>query len=267
MRSGKIITFILVAVLVSSLVAKADDQPAVSIIDENNYNASDWICKADALSESKMFDKALEAYSRAIELDPNNVDAYNKRAEAYKDLKEYDKAIEEYNRIISLQPNSAENYSNRGAAYAFSTQYEKAIEDYDRSLELEQIWDTYFGKAMAFYRLEQYDKAVRDFSEAIVLKPEFATLYDLRGDAYANLKQYDKAIKDYDMSISIAPYYLKPYYSKVIAFSLNGKVQNACESLRTAFSKGWENFTRIKQSSDFNDFRESDCYTEFIAGR
>ena len=60
--------------------------------------------------------KAIEAYSHAIELNPNNV-AYCNRGAAYLKKGAYDQAIKDLNKAIELNPNDAKTYNNRGNAY------------------------------------------------------------------------------------------------------------------------------------------------------
>ena len=59
-------------------------------------------------------ERAIENYNKAIELDPNDADAYNNRGLAYYYLEEYERAIEDYNKAIELNPNYA--YNNRELA-------------------------------------------------------------------------------------------------------------------------------------------------------
>ena len=46
-----------------------------------------------------------------------NAEAYYNRGIAYGDKGEYDKAIEDYSKAIELNPEYAEAYNNRGNAY------------------------------------------------------------------------------------------------------------------------------------------------------
>jgi tetratricopeptide (TPR) repeat protein len=46
------------------------------------------------------FEKAIQDYNQAIELDPEYAHAFNNRGLAYADLKQFEKAIQDYNQAI-----------------------------------------------------------------------------------------------------------------------------------------------------------------------
>ena len=54
-----------------------------------------------------------EDFSKAIELNPNNVDAYTNRGTAYSDLGQYQKAIDNYNKAIELDPYNQTAINNK----------------------------------------------------------------------------------------------------------------------------------------------------------
>ena len=85
----------------------------------------------------RQIDRAIEAYSRAIELNPNYTDAYNNRGVSYSDKEEYGLAIKDFNTAIERCPNNTVFYSNRGATYSDMENYDRAIEDYNKAIELE----------------------------------------------------------------------------------------------------------------------------------
>jgi len=60
--------------------------------------------------------RAITDYTRAIELDPRNVLAYNNRGNAYLPLGKLEEAIRDYNRAIEIDPGTAAIYLNRGFA-------------------------------------------------------------------------------------------------------------------------------------------------------
>jgi tetratricopeptide (TPR) repeat protein len=63
------------------------------------------------------YKRAINDYTRAIELDPEDAMAYNNRGIAYADLGQYKQAIRDYDRAIELNPEYAAAYNNRGNAY------------------------------------------------------------------------------------------------------------------------------------------------------
>ena len=65
----------------------------------------------------EQMDQAIAAYSRAIELNPNNAAAYNNRGAAYWEKGELDRAFSDYNKAIELDPELANAYGSRGNAH------------------------------------------------------------------------------------------------------------------------------------------------------
>ena len=59
---------------------------------------------------------AIERYSHAISLNPNDVNAHNNRGAAYGKMGDFDRAIKDYTKAIELNPDFAEAYNNRGVA-------------------------------------------------------------------------------------------------------------------------------------------------------
>ncbi|MFC1901389.1 tetratricopeptide repeat protein [Chloroflexota bacterium] len=123
-----------------------------------------------ALNNSEEYEKALVAFNKAIELDPNLAMAYNNRGWAYIELGQHGQAIDDCNKAIELDPDLALAYSNRGLAYI---------------------------------RLGQYEQAVTDCSQAIELDPDLALAYSNRGLAYIELGQYEEAIADLDRAMEL----------------------------------------------------------------
>ena len=79
---------------------------------------------------------AIEHYSHAIELNPNNAPTYNNRGVAYRGKGDFDRAIEDYNKAIQLNTGYADAYNNRGVAYQSKDDFDRAIEDYNKAIDL-----------------------------------------------------------------------------------------------------------------------------------
>ena len=63
------------------------------------------------------YDRVLQDYTKAIDLNPDDANAYNNSGVAYHLKKEYESAIADYTQAIQLKPDYAIAYNNRGRAY------------------------------------------------------------------------------------------------------------------------------------------------------
>jgi serine/threonine protein kinase len=100
-------------------------------------DSKDLYRQGDKFYSQKKYDKAIEAYSKAIELNPNDFGLYNNRAVVYHATGEYEKAIADYAKAIELNPYHFSAYNNRGAVYEDIGNIEMAIADYRKAMELE----------------------------------------------------------------------------------------------------------------------------------
>ena len=101
--------------------------------------AGDLYSKGRDFYEDKRWKKAIDFFSRAIELDPVLSDAYLKRGKAYCEQEEpdYSLAISDFNEAIHLEPGSAKTYGERARAYYHLSRYARAIGDCNRSLRID----------------------------------------------------------------------------------------------------------------------------------
>ncbi|MCU0240162.1 MAG: tetratricopeptide repeat protein [Pyrinomonadaceae bacterium] len=95
------------------------------------------------------YDKSLPTLNKAVEMLPNNADAYFQRAIANRNTGNYDKAIADYTKSIQLNPKSANAYFNRGLMYFEDVQkFDLAIADFSKVIEMQpQNWDAFFYRA------------------------------------------------------------------------------------------------------------------------
>ena len=76
------------------------------------------------------YDRAIEAFTKAIELNPNYAVAYNNRGLVYNNIGEFDRAIADYTKAIELKPDFVEAYNHRDDAYDAKGDYDPAIVEY-----------------------------------------------------------------------------------------------------------------------------------------
>jgi len=233
-------------------------------------NASDY-SKKDLIELMEVIqieiDEAIQDYSKAIELNPENAETYYNRGKAkiflidYLNTKmylmvrkasNYDKkdsieikkvilvetneAIKDYTKAIELDPKYAISYNNRGNAKGLLRDYDEAIQDYTRAIELNpENVATYNNRGRAKIFLIDYHGAIQDYDKAIELDPKYAISYNNRGNAKRLLGDYDEAIQDYTKVIQLNPKYLDAYNNrgraKILLREYHGAIQDYSKAI------------------------------------
>jgi tetratricopeptide (TPR) repeat protein len=100
-------------------------------------SAQEWFDRGRFMGEIGNYHKAVEAFSRVIEMTPDSVHAYNNRGVAYSELGNFRLAIQDFNRAITLNPGEALFRFNRGIAFGKGEEYDLAIRDFKRVIEMD----------------------------------------------------------------------------------------------------------------------------------
>jgi tetratricopeptide (TPR) repeat protein len=91
------------------------------------------------------YDRAIEDFNGAIQIDSKYVPALKSRGWAYEDraslnndrdqaIEDYTRAIEDYTQAIGVEHQNAEHYYNRGYCYLAKDDYDRAIEDFTQAI-------------------------------------------------------------------------------------------------------------------------------------
>jgi tetratricopeptide (TPR) repeat protein len=83
-----------------------------------HWSAIAYTNRGAAFLEEKQYDKAIDDFSKTIELSPRNANAYLGRGFALANKKQFSRAIEDLNRAIDLNPKKADAYTIRGLVHA-----------------------------------------------------------------------------------------------------------------------------------------------------
>ncbi|CAB5204168.1 unnamed protein product [Rhizophagus irregularis] len=95
------------------------------------------------------YNEAVAYFTKANNIDPENIHNLNKRVIAYFVLQEYDKALLDIDKVIQLDPSNSLAYYNKGLTYYTMGNNENAIIAFKRCIELDS--DDNLSKMQLYY--------------------------------------------------------------------------------------------------------------------
>lgn len=113
-------------------------------------------------------------------------------------------AIDSYTRALELNPDDALALGNRVAAYVAADQDRLASADIEKLAALDATNPVlYRGRGVLAMRARQYDEAIAAFSRAIELAPDHDLSVLSRAEAYEKIGELDKALADIDEALRL----------------------------------------------------------------
>jgi superkiller protein 3 len=203
-------------------------------------SAEEYFTKGLNAQENGFNELAIEYYQKAINIDPNDADAYGNMGIAYAKLEDYREAIKCYQKVIAIDPNLAAAYGNMGSAYYYLKNYREAIRCFQKAITIDPN-DAMAYKSLgnAYYNLEDYREAIRCFQKAIDLDPNYVGAYVNMGNAYVNLQNYREAIRCFQKAIVIDPNYAMAYNNIGYAYTRLDNYDQAVTYFRKAARLGY----------------------------
>ena len=162
-------------------------------------DAASLVDRGLAFQQQGDIERAIQDYTRALELDPQYALAYYDRGTAYQQRRELGLAIADYSRAVALDPGHTDGFYNRGLAYLTSGQAELALADLTRVLASDP---RYLGalqsRGVVYHLLGSYQRAIADFNAALALQA--ADPWSLFGRGVAQQMAGDLAAGDADIA-------------------------------------------------------------------
>jgi tetratricopeptide (TPR) repeat protein len=181
--------------------------------------AEEWESLGDNYYNDNDFIHAVQSYSKAIQLAPENATYYAARGVAYREMKDYPTAFDDFGKAIEIADgNYSWVFQNRGIAYFELNQYQPAVQDFTQAVKLNKTrYFSYYMRGRIYLRLLAYEKAISDFQSAIEVNQEHAISYSYLGLAYSETQRWEESRNAYTQSLRIDPLNAAIYYYRAVA--------------------------------------------------
>lgn len=183
---------LVVALVCSVATVTAGDRPAAKTAFDKGVKAFD---------EAK-YQEALDAFEKAIELDPDFAEAYRERGFLYGMQRKNEAAYADVAKAMKLAPKDGANYLNRAMLHInLEKDYSKAIEDLDQAIKLDPKNPKSFNvRGYARMMLRKYKEAIPDLKEVVRLNPKFGNgnPHQHLGDCLSSVGEYEEALQNYE---------------------------------------------------------------------
>jgi tetratricopeptide (TPR) repeat protein len=155
------------------------------------------LVRGNALINKRDYDHAIEAFTAAIQIDPDYVQLYNLRGLANERKGQDDLAMADYNLAIQKRPSYGVPYNNRGTIHLRRNAMQSARDDFNLSIKYApKFLLGYTNRARVRTLTKDYDGALADFAEAEKIDPNATQIAGHRCVTYGLMGRFDDALAD-----------------------------------------------------------------------
>jgi tetratricopeptide (TPR) repeat protein len=210
-------------------------------------DSASWTQRGDDLYLQARYGDAVDAYNKALEIDPYYSIAWNKRGNALTQLGYYEEAIRNYDKAIELDPYYGQAWDNKGHALFRVGLFNESLNAYNRAIAINpNDLHAMVNKGMNLQKLGRNDEARTVYEDVgriadkeIRRNPNDAKydadLWSNKGDALFHLGQFPEALSAYNRSLEINPKNPDVNRSRTLLIeAMNGEDGNRSPALEEA---------------------------------
>ena len=254
---------------------------------------------AIALNEQERKEESILHLREALRLKPNYADAYNNLGAVYRKKGQIQKAAKCYLEAIRLRPDISQPYNNLGlllqhegklkeAIYYFRHALNKnpdfvaaennlksaraALEDFNEAVAQIQSQinrspedaELYLKLGDLYKEHVELDDALKQYQKALLIRPEFLPVLNKLAIVHAMKGEYDKAIDLLEQLLKRQPDNTEVYYFIAGIYARNNKVDDSIAWLKKAIAKGYNNWDRLVNDSNFDNIKETSLFKDMV---
>lgn len=213
--------------------------------------------KFEATKMQEWVDSARQSCTKATSLNADAPTSHSCLGTIFSGTGQYERAIDEFQRALELDATNDVLYIGLANAYERANQVEQAEQTFRRAIALRpHYWGGYHYLGVYYFRHSSFDNALRMFQQVVQLVPDSFRGYANLGGVYLAQGKHADAIQAFQKSLAIRPNY--PAASNLgTAYFFQGQYPQSAASYRQALQINasdyvvWGNLAAaLKWSSD-----------------
>ena len=216
------------AVELADLYQAISGHPAATGADGQSLAALELMDTGYSFGEIGHFDEALDAYSRALVIDPDSAWGWGRKGRTLRILKRYDEALTCFDRALALDPRYAWAANQRGIVLAQQGDRAAARRAYEMAAQLRpnDPWPWY-NQAELIDKDKQPEAALALLDQAISVDPAHGQSHSRRGHLLRHLRRYPEALIAFDQALRYSPNDGWAWYGKGVTLTRLGRPEAA----------------------------------------
>jgi tetratricopeptide (TPR) repeat protein len=155
--------------------------------------------------DEKQYAKAIEYFTKAVQLNKVDHESYNNRANTYMDLNKLDSAYIDYQNALAIKPEYNVTYDNLGALFARRNMFDSALYYLNKAIQLNPNYKPpYNNRAVCYINLQRFGDAIKDWETFLRFEPDNADVMNSIGLCYRMLGKNNEALSYIDRAITIS---------------------------------------------------------------
>jgi tetratricopeptide (TPR) repeat protein len=200
-----------------------------------------WFHLGLAFQNNHENQRAMSAYARAVELNPENLQACFNSGMIQHEEGMLHPALKSYERSLEIDPQQPKIWCNLGALQFQLGEFQKSVESFNRAVSLKpdyaRAWDNLAGSLCA---LDQLDEAERCCHRALNYKDGYADPYFKLGSIYFQRGDVAAAEESFRRVLEVNPGYPLAGHYLAMVLARSGRLEEALEVIERAATPSGE---------------------------
>ncbi len=193
-----------------------------------NYEAELYFGLGDSLNKRGRVKEAIEAYSKAVNLKGDYVEAHENLGLILVDQGRFEEAVAHYKAGLKVDPENVDLLNNLGIGLFKQRKIKEAVRYYQEALKLNpKSANVHNNLGNALFRLGKVDGAIQHYSKALDVKPNDASVHSNLGNVLAMSGRLAEAAEHYRISLEIRPRHAKTLSNLGNALLQMGRLKEA----------------------------------------